>query len=238
MRTYRAKTGPFLERPFYTTEDIESICIDELYKTDLMPPEPGPVRIDRFIEKRFEISINYNEDLPESVLGVIEFGPNGVKGLKISRALADEGTKVSERRLSVTLAHEGGHGLLHTHLFVLGEKPTSLFGDEESNEPKILCRNNTVLGGQDSRETAYSGKWWEYQANLAIGPLLLPRKLVHEALTPFLVTKGIMGMKKLNSSRRAEAERKLSHVFDVNPIVARIRLEGLFPVSEEKQLTL
>ena len=37
MRTYRSKTGPFAEQPFYEAAEIESICTDELQKLNLYP---------------------------------------------------------------------------------------------------------------------------------------------------------------------------------------------------------
>jgi len=42
----------------------------------------------------------------------------------------------------------------------------------------------------------------------------------------------------LPASRRALAIRELADVFDVNPIVVRIRLESLYPEDSGNQLTL
>jgi hypothetical protein len=144
-----------------------------------MPETPEAVRIDRFVEKHFRISPRY-EALPDGVLGYTSFGPSGVISIVITTALDEEGGKVSERRIRTTLAHEGGHGLLHTHLFALGEKPPKLFEDGH-DRPEILCRD--VHGApHDSR---YDGRWWESQANRAIGGLLMPRALVAKAVMPF-----------------------------------------------------
>ena len=214
------------------------VCGDELRKVSLFPSDPGPIRIDRFIEKRFKVDPEY-EDLAEDLLGYTKFGPKGVQEIVISRSLAEENSKVCERRINTTLAHESGHGLLHAHLFALGEKPSSLFGDGlDPNEPKILCRKDTIEGIQDRRNIDYRGRWWEYQANLAIGGLLLPRQLVKIALETFLVEKGRLGTKVLDTTRREKATRELVEVFDVNPIVARIRIETIFPLSQESQLSL
>lgn len=127
MIIYRAKSGPFSEQPFYKIEEVENLCTGELSKVGLLPPTPSPVRIEQFIEKRFKISPVY-EELPEGVLGLIEFGPNGVRRIAVSKSLSEDGSKSAERRINTTLAHEAGHGLLHAHLFVLGEKPASLLG--------------------------------------------------------------------------------------------------------------
>ena len=238
MRIYRAKSGPFSERPYYSVEEVEQICTDELLKINLLPLDPEPIRIDRFIEKRFKVDPKY-EDLPLGLLGCTKFGPNGVEEIVVSKSLAEENRKVSERRISTTLAHEVGHGLLHAHLFAFGEQSRSLFGDSlDAIEPKILCRTDTIEGIQDRKRVNYGGKWWEYQANLAIGGLLLPRQLVMIIMEPFLVEKGQLGSKVLDSVHKEEATRELVEVFDVNPIVARIRISTIFPADKDFQLTL
>jgi hypothetical protein len=205
MRTYRAKSGPFTERPYYKPQEVEQICADELRNVNLFPSQPCPIRIERFIEKRFKITPTY-EDLPEGFLGFTEFGSKGVKGIGISKLLTDNENKVSERRINSTLAHEAGHGLLHAHLFVIGQQTQSLFGEGmDLNKPKILCRNDTIQGLESYRQIGYNGCWWEYQANLAIGSLLLPRSLVMVSIGPFLIEKGMMGSCRLDHTHQEEA---------------------------------
>ena len=71
MKTFKAKSGPFAQRPFYTDSDVEIICSDELSKLGLLPGQPQPIRVDRFIEKRF-VRPSY-EDLGEGILGLTSF---------------------------------------------------------------------------------------------------------------------------------------------------------------------
>jgi hypothetical protein len=237
MNTFRAKTGPFTEQPFYKPAEIESICTDELQKLKLYPSDPEPIRIDRFIEKRFGVQPIY-EDLPHGLLGFTRFGTKGVAEIVIAKALDEEGTVPAERRLRTTLAHEGGHGLLHAHLFAFGTRPDSLFGDGlASDAPKILCRDGGVSGVEVTK-TKHPYRWWEFQANQAMGALLLPRSLVEEALGSLLVAIGSFGMRRLDPSRRSEATRRLADIFDVNPIVAEIRIDALHPGGRSGQLTL
>ena len=237
MKTYRSKTGPFSEQPYYELSEIEAICTDELQKLGLYPTSPSAVRIDRFIEKRFKVEPSY-EDLPDGLLGFTKFGDKGVEQIVVAKKLDAEGTKSAERRLRTTLAHEGGHGLLHAHLFVLGARPGSLFGDGLSADgPKILCRDD----GSDATDTTKRKapyRWWEFQANQAMGALLLPKPPVLEALTGFLLPGGALGIPSLPDSRRSSAVQFLAETFDVNPVVARIRLEALFPIAASRQLTL
>jgi len=227
------RTRQRLERPFYKDSEVEAICEDALRSVSLFPESPSPVRIDRFIEKRFGISPSY-EDLPEGVLGLTIFGSKGVEAVCLSRSLDDRG-KVGERRVRSTLAHEGGHGLLHAHLFPLGDAEL-LFGDSsDPARPKVLCRDESV---EAAPRGGYDGRWWEFQANGAMSSLLLPRPLVEKALESYLLEQGSLGMRALNPRRREEAARDLSEIFDVNPVFAKLRIEKLFPEAGEKQLAL
>jgi hypothetical protein len=230
MRTYRAQTGPFMERPFYTPVDVDRICGDALREVALYPDTPGPVRIERFIEKRFGVTPKYEDDLPIGVLGYTEFGSHGVVDVHVSWALSAEDTRVAERLLNSTLAHEAGHGLLHAHLYAFDD-PTSLFGhDGDATSTRILCREERRSGG-------YDGRWWELQANMAIGSLLLPDGLVWLALVAFMDVDGALGIQRLNDGRREDAIRVLADTFEVSLTVAEIRLERLMPPAGG-QLTL
>jgi hypothetical protein len=241
MKTVKIQSGLFKERPYYTDQEIELTCAGELRTVKLFPSSPQPIRIDRFVEKRFGITPVY-EDLPEGLLGFTEFGPKGVVAIAVSRLLAEEGSKTAERRISTTLAHEAGHGLLHAHLFVLGKRAqtVSLFGDSiDRKQMKLLCRTEGIQGVRETDgNTGYEGRWWEYHANRVIGALLLPQSLVYEALGSILTQRGVLGTMVLDSTRHARAVQTLVDTFDVNPVVARIRLDGMFPVSAEQQLTL
>jgi hypothetical protein len=236
MKTFRSKTGPFTEQPFFKPEEIETTCTGELQKLNLYPSEPAPIRIDRFIEKRFGLQPTY-ADLPKGLLGFTKFGRKGVEEIVVAKSLDDEGTKPAERRLRTTLAHEGGHGLLHAYLFALGTRPDSLFGDGlAADAPKILCRDDGMSGATTSKKGP--SRWWEVQANMAMGSLLLPKQLVEKALSSMLVAQGFLGVPLLPPDRRDRAVRFLSDTFDVNPVVARIRLEAIFPSAADRQLTL
>src|SRR3990172_6177290 len=147
MKTFRAKSGPFQEQPFYKADEIERMCASELREAGLYPARPEPIRVERFIEKRFKVTPAY-EDLPDGVLGWTKFGATGVDSIIVSRSLGDADGVVAERRVTSTLAHEAGHGLLHAHLFVLGLENMSLFpkgADVDSS--RILCRDLNMPGG-------------------------------------------------------------------------------------------
>lgn len=229
MRSSRASSGPFKERLFFPPQQIESICEDALRSMDLLPDTPSPVRIERFVEKRFGLCPDYS-DLPDGVLGYTAFTQNGPSRMVVARTLSEANTRIAERRINTTLAHEAGHCLLHGHLFALAEMPPALFKDDavEPDIPKILCR--------DEANPSYGGKWWEYQANASIGPLLLPRHLVFLATQPFLEARGLLGLEVLPDERRRPAELALSELFDVNPMAARIRLQQFYPSDTQQTL--
>lgn len=237
MKTFRTNKGPFSERPHYTPAEIESICSDELRQAGYFPDQPEPVRIDRFLEKRFRIMIEY-ADLGKGVLGYTRFGSKGPSSVVISRALDEEGTVVGNRRIRTTLAHEVGHILLQGHLFSLEGQGSSLFpGESEITPMQVLCRTDATTSGPRPGY-GYEGKWWEYQANRAIGSLLLPRSLVLMVLEPLLSEMGSLGAKSLDSTNRSRAEAVLAEAFNVNPIVGKLRLEEIWPAAQDKQMRL
>ena len=232
MRIPRALPRARTHRPYFPPKEIHSICLEALESVGLLPERPAPVRIERFIEKKFGTVPDYKE-LPEGVLGFSRFRNGRVVAVVVSRSLDDERTPVASRRVRTTLAHEAGHGLLHACLFDAENTNLRLFEDQiEDNRPKILCRNV----GPDS-SGRYRGEWAEYQANQAIGGLLLPQPLVELAVEPFLETT-MLGVRVLDSSRLESAAQSLSRVFDVNPVVAKIRLGEIFPSVTTGQVAL
>ena len=241
MKMLSTQSGPFVERPYYEDSDIEAIVTDELSRVGLLPTVPQPIRVDRFIEKRFGIVPQY-EDVPDGILGFTKFGAKGPEEVVVSRSLSDEGGRVSERRMTSTLAHEAGHMLLHGYLFALqrraGTRPLLEDGLNEK-EQSILCRPDSVgFPSGPTRTLSYDGRWWEFQANKVIGVLLLPRQLVNEALDSLLVPQGRLGTRLLDSTTREEGIHVLANTFDVNPAVARIRVSEQFPAAAHGQLTL
>jgi hypothetical protein len=228
MRSYRTPDGPFAEGVFYEDKDIERICGDALREQELFPAKPEAIRIERFIEKRFGIYAEY-EDMAEGVLGYTRFGAKGAEALYLSKKLADDPSKHAVRRLNATLAHEGGHMLLHGPFFALETLSTGSIFDKHPDftRTRILCRD----------ENKSRRPWWEVQANKCIPALLLPQTLVAIAVEPFLTTKGSLGMRSIPDDIRDQAARELAAIFEVNPQAVGFRLDALYP-REGGQLTL
>ena len=68
VKIIRARTGPFVEQHYYEDAAFEEMAMAELSGVGLLPERPEPVRVDRFIEKRFGIVAEY-VDLPAGVMG-------------------------------------------------------------------------------------------------------------------------------------------------------------------------
>lgn len=225
MREYHARNGPFPTQPFYKDDEIELISEDALASEKLLPTKPEPIRIDRFIEKRFKI-IPTTKDLPAGILGYTTFSTSGVKEIVIASAIDNDDDATTRRRARTTFAHEATHGLLHAHLFATTSTQAALPGQETAT-PQVMCRDDAPRHG-------YDGRWWEVQANKGMAALLLPRRLVRDALTDFLAPDGSLGLFTIND--RTGASKHISATFDVNPIVARYRLDALFPASTQASL--
>jgi hypothetical protein len=235
VKEFRTKDGPFPLRLHYETREIDDICLDALKQCKLLPREPEAVKIDLFLEKYFAVPILY-EDMGDGIMGSTVFNSIGaVTGFTVAPWIEEEGTSTADRRVRSTLAHEGGHGLLHPKLFI-ADQTVDLFGRnaEDQRPRKFLCRSPDISPGATATIPRYDGKWWEWQANRAIGGLLLPRPVVRKLIDPYL--KETAFGKTLLESKRSEAEKEVGSVFDVNPVVARIRLQEMFP--KENQPTL
>ena len=221
MRKVPTPSGPFpFQLYFEDLGEIDEICFEALKRQSLLPSSPAPIRIERFVEKEFKTALRY-EDLGPDNLGCIVFNPSGaVEAIVISRFLEEQNTIPARRRARSTVAHEAGHGLLHGSLFIDGNFP-----DLGENQRRILCRSEAILV---ETPRSYRGRWWEFQANQAIGSLLLPRLLVNAFLDQSGIEPDSSGNRTLSPAQRESLAKKAAVVFDVNPIVARIRLDSFF----------
>lgn len=234
MRAFRARSGPFDEQLRFSTDEIDTMCIDALKKIGLLPESPEAIRIERFIEKYFNCRVVY-DDLEAGAMGCTAFRENGsVEAVFVSKRI-DDGFPSSDRRVRSTLAHEGGHGLMHAVLFmgVANQTHFALDGDRRENLDlkgrRILCPEEDIRPA--TKKGRYDGRWWEWQANRAIGGFLLPKILVRQACAGFTECSEITKSPWLPDGARKAAEREVATVFDVNPVVARIRLGEMFPAQ-------
>jgi len=216
--------GPYTIRLYYSDDEIEEICSNALAETGYLPSQPQPILIDRFIEKKFNIEQIICKPLPPGCLGYTKFGPAGVEQVYIAPYDEDSTLSLQEhRRINSTLAHEAGHGLFHTELHVGGfVREVSSKEHSHVRPDRILCRTESPTSRPKQQ---YSGEWWEFQANSAIGALLMPKQLFLQFMEPFLKYDGVPTIDQLSSKVQRLAIKKAAEVFDVNEEVARIRIE-------------
>lgn len=229
---------PFLSEPFIPEGRIERICSEALVAHGLMPSKPGAIRIDRFIEKQFGIEIEYDDlqsRFGDGVMGACRFARDGrVAEILVEVSLDEDESKLGEKRVRSTMAHEAGHGLLHGPLFV--EKFQA--EDEMADTPlamdapisSVIDDGFACRGLGSSRKGGRRYDWWEVQANMAMAALLLPRQLVDGYFREIMS----MPMPKLAwTDRRAVLDLKdvagmVADKFDVSYSMALYRIEALY----------
>jgi L-rhamnose mutarotase len=222
---------PETGRPFFRSKEVDRMAVECLRAAGLLPASPSPVRIERFVEKHFGLGAVTYDDLAPTVLGCTVFEGGEVREILVSRRLCDDPSKVAERRLFSTLAHEAGHGIMHASLFANPPEPSLFDGSRDVETDRMLCRDEAIASSR------HRSRWWEVQANMMIGSLLLPAPLVHAAMAPFM-EESVLGVRELAAAKRHAVSLALAELFDVNPIVAQIRLDGLYPAADAGQLTL
>jgi hypothetical protein len=213
--------------------EIDEICLEALKTQSLLPTSPAPIRIERFVEKQFKSPLIY-EDLGPGNLGCIIFNSSGgVEAILVSRFLEEQNTIPARRRVRSTVAHEAGHGLLHGPLFVETNSPDLINGADGKNRRRILCRSEDILV---DTQRPYAGRWWEFQANQAMGSLLLPSPLMRAFLDQSGIDPASFGSGILTPAQNESLVKKAAVIFDVNPVVVRIRLDSLFPQKKNHQI--
>jgi hypothetical protein len=106
-------------------------------------------------------------------------------------------------------------------------------GADGKNRRLILCRSEDVLV---DTQRSYAGRWWEFQANQAMGSLLLPSPLMHAFLEQSGINPASFGNGTLTPSERESLAKEAAVIFDVNPVVVRIRLDSLFSQKKNHQI--
>lgn len=238
MRIRRSnKPSAFTLTIFLKKGEIDSMCEDALKKAKLYPEEPKPIQIEALIECHFEAKLDFGTDMGNNVLGFTIFAPSGKPEVVGISPSLDEGTKVSERRIRSVLAHEAGHCMIHPILFTeqYGTQGELSNSNVDVQRRRILCKKEDI-NASASGKGRYDGRWWEYQANCAIGGFLLPLRLVNQCVADLTQAVGTLGNRTLPGKSRNLAEQKVAEIFEVNPVVARIRLSNMFPDTPQMEL--
>lgn len=216
-------TGPFCRRLYIHENDIERMCREALASVDLLPECPAPVRIERFIYLLFGFEEEY-ESLPSHIMGCAKFTRRGLCRITVNRELAEQDDAVSRLRVRSTLAHEAGHGIFHNQLFIekLERDATLRLLDDGAGVFDSVSGEGFMCRAEAGMAQVPKFEWWEYQANLAMAALLLPKHLVIEAARTLLPQ--VLSGHGSVETRVTHAERELSSLFNVSRRMVSIRL--------------
>lgn len=167
-------------------------------------------KLHEFLSSKYPVTFEFDEQLPNKVLGKIEFDPLKIS---ITRCLRND-----INRWRFTLAHEVGHLILHYNL--LKDKM-----QEKSDNDFTLSFKYHV--------SDMTSKRLELQANIFASHLLLPvmplEKYVHKYFTEQMINKGHLYLdnQPVNKQLVFSFLNNLSNDFEVSVEVAKIRLVAL-----------
>jgi hypothetical protein len=217
--------GPFLSSFYISDAEIERTAHDRLVALGLMPDSPAAVAVERYCELRWRFTEDYR-DLPPGVLGCAAFSESGIKGIGISRTLAEDSSRIGVVRTRSTLAHEIGHGELHSAAYAAklryDREQGERFGATPDETANILCREDQI--NRPRRE-----EWWEIQANQFMVALLMP---------PHLLRKVVEGWMPPGNDYRpppCPLEDRIASIFEVGKQMARIAGDKVLAQIQEER---
>ena len=243
MKEYRRFGGE--RRVWYDSSEIDRIMTDELTTAALLPDasrEDVTVDVEAFVERHLRLAFDQYAELDADVLGVTRFASGKKPRIEINRDLTgsaldcEDDTPGMLGRWRATVAHEVGHVLLHRYLYEVDDRQPRLFSAAALASPpssslmRCLKRDVGYTGGSD---------WREFQANLAIGALLMPKPVI-DIVVAAEVNRLQLPPQRLqpDSSAVEEVVRAVARRFTVSRTAARIRLEGSRAISQRGQASL
>jgi hypothetical protein len=217
-------TNALPEPRFLPSEHIEREVEYHLLHAHLMPVEAGPVDVEAFLETYLQVHLDQFAELDPDILGVTTVAPGYPPQVLINRDLtmaADDDTSASgvKGRWRATLAHEAGHVIFHRADLEAAAHQLTLFGP--SSDAALTTSPLPCLKRDFGRTKGVNRR--EYQANLAMGALLMPRavfaptarSLINAFAPPF------------TAQHLSVVVQRLAARFEVSQTAARIRLEHL-----------
>lgn len=197
----------FINIPFVTKERIDEIILKlenyDVYTGNMLDEN----KICKFLESKYLVSFEFDNDLEEDILGKIQFEP-----LKI---MITKQLKTDLARWRFTLAHEIGHLILHSNL--LKNKLSEKTDTEQSLSYKYAVSEMT-------------SKRLEFQANLFASHLLLPISTLAVEVQKYFseerIHKGHLywDHQPVNQQLVLRFLSRISSLYGVSLEVARIRL--------------
>ena len=232
MKTYNTAYGIFYDRPFFTLNRLEEIAAQALDKAGCTDSDPGEIPIEDVLEECLGLGIDYSP-LSEDVMGCAHFEPEGLVKVEIHESLSLCGHDPTlDRRRRSTIAHELGHGLVHTPLYRQRfefERQQADFDPAQPQHARHACRTTDIREVGHQQNNGNSFCWLEWQANFLMGALLVPRRAIQRHLEHWTGPQDGVRTLRLPFPLRDEAAVSTSAVFHVSRQLAAIRIEGLYP---------
>lgn len=229
-QTYHA--GSILPlRYHYSRPDIESIATTELRKHKCLPDAPGEIPLEEFLMARHDGLTAQNAPFGPDIMGMADLLNPAQPAIFIATYVMDG----PEHRYRSTLAHEIGHVLLHSHLYLEKEFEETLtrYRSGDATNRIITCFHRDVQeapGGRYNPGDPFAHL--EFQANVCMAALLTPRSLVKKCVVNYTSSRPLRGggfETVFDEVRRREAVTCLSTTFNVSPTLASFRLQEIYP---------
>jgi len=219
-------TGRFLQRPFYSDEELDIEC--EVFAANLLRARHGAVQfplstddLTVLIEREVD-DLDLHAELRREgnvIEGVTEFRTGCKPRVLISKHLSKTDRYIN--RLRTTLAHEWGH--VHFHAFLHSGSPSinlKLFGDEAKqsvNHP----------GCQTVETMPAASDWMEWQAWYAAGAILMPISALRNI---------VQDLHDVGEDEPEQLVACISAQFQVSRDAARVRLSRLGFLSRARSI--
>lgn len=239
MKLLPLPSGPFKYWPFFEPHEIESSATTASRAHGVYPERPGPVNIDTLVVKLYGFDPVY-EDAGDGVLGFIRFSTTKPEKIILHASLGELGSDTTEHRRRSTLAHEIGHGQLHTGMFTeLMQAKKAGHATERVRSPahtaSLLCRASDVRDHESKRPLAGSTTWLEraeWQANRYMAALLVPAGLARIAVADLLGGRPEHAPINLEPVQCDLLAPEVGRLFNVSRQLAAVRLSELFPPAQ------
>jgi hypothetical protein len=210
-------TGRFRSRLWIEEEEFDVVALRTLTAHDLLPEGLLPVNIELLVERLFPCAYTFS-DLGRGIMGRVTFGPEGPSAIEIHDQLDSFDNPLINRRCRSTLAHECGHGILHSCLFA------ELWRLGPARESGIVLTDKTR--NLDESVAPDPERWFEYQANRMMASLLLPMGHVIGCIGRQYLERD--RYRRLSRIDRLRLAGDLRDAFDVNLSLALYRLDDIF----------
>jgi Zn-dependent peptidase ImmA (M78 family) len=238
MRHYRTPGSILTERTYFSRPEIEKMADDELRTADCRPQQPEPIALEKYLRRRHDGLEPIITELDPGLMGSADFTNPRQPVIKIATHVFNGPVP----RYRSTVAHEIGHLVLHASLFLDVQFLRALEHlRRHSLHRGFECTPTDIDETPRQRVNKADPLFHlEYQANLFMLAMLLPKPLVRACVASHTQTTSLRGGGReiiLPDTHRQEAIHHVAQTFTVSRTMATFRLEELYgaPVAAQPQ---